>query len=82
VAKTDIGTAIVAGLVVGLICGLLPLITGLVKGRRELAIVGFITTAVGGLILGILLALPIAIGFTLAIFFWKPGRRDRHVTTA
>jgi hypothetical protein len=70
--ETDLGTALVAGLVAGIICGLLPLIVGLIKDRRQLAIVGFVVTAVSGLILGILLAVPVALGFTLAIFFWKP----------
>jgi hypothetical protein len=79
--ETDVGTALVAGLVAGIVCGLLPLLTRLIKDRRQLAIVGFVVTAVSGLILGLILAVPVALGFTLAIFFWKPAH-ERHTTTA
>jgi Flp pilus assembly protein TadB len=59
----------------------LPLIVGLVKDRRQLAIVGFVVAAVCGLILGLILAVLVAIGFTLAILLWKPAQ-DRRTTQA
>lgn len=73
----DLETAVIAGLIAGLVCGLLPLISGLVKGRRELGIIGFVACAVSGAVLGLLLAIPVAIVFTLAIFLWTPNARRR-----
>lgn len=59
---------IVGSLIMGAIVGAIPAILGLVKKQTMLGIVGFIACVVGNFILGLLLSLPICIGFTIAIF--------------
>lgn len=66
-------TSIIGALVVGIICGLAPLIAGKVKNQFKLGLIGFICCIVGGFILGIILALPAAIIFTLVITLKKPA---------
>lgn len=56
----DMETTIGIGLAVGAICGLVPLVYGLVRGRTGLAIGGFVACLVGGVALGLLLAVPLA----------------------
>jgi hypothetical protein len=63
----DVETMLLAGLIAGIVCGLVPLIAGYVKGRLQLGIIGFVVTALSGLVLGLLLAVPVAIVFTLFI---------------
>jgi MFS family permease len=66
------------GFVVGALCGLLPLLVGLKKQRRGLALAGWISCVVAGLILGLLLAIPVALVFTVVILFLKPrGGREQ-----
>jgi hypothetical protein len=65
-------TTIIAAFVVGIVCGLVPLIYGLKTGQTGLAIGGFAASIVGGLILGIVLALPVA-----ALFTWLIHRNAR-----
>ena len=67
----DLETAIVAGLIAGIVVGLIPLGAGFFKDRRALGLVGFVSSALSGAILGLLLALPVAIVFTLAIFLMR-----------
>ena len=75
----DVGDAALIGLVVGIVCGLIPLVSGFVKGRVALGLIGFAASAVAGVILGLLLALPVAIIFTLAIFLMRGERqREQH----
>ena len=52
----------------GFLFGLLPLVVGFVKHQRKYAFWGFILCIVGGAILGLLLAIPIAAIFTWLIF--------------
>jgi hypothetical protein len=52
----------------GSLCGLLPLIFGMRKGQQSLGLAGFVVCVFCGLVLGVLLALPAAIVFTLIIF--------------
>jgi hypothetical protein len=56
------------------------LIVGFVRGRAALGVVGLVVSAIGGLILGLILALPIAVVFTLAIVLY--GRERMHPTHA
>src|SRR5262245_12094090 len=70
--------ALVGACLVGCLCGALPLSVGLAMKRYGLAIGGFITCLVGGLILGVLLAGPAAIVFTIIIAsLGKPVSRRR-----
>lgn len=62
---------LIGSLLVGTVCGLAPLITGLIKKRAGLGIVGFISCLVGSFILGIILGLPVAVIFTLIIALKK-----------
>lgn len=61
----------ILAIVIGIICGLIPLITGFIKKRTKLGVIGFISSVIGGAILGLLLALPVAIIFTVIIFLKK-----------
>ncbi len=56
------------GAAVGLILGLVPLITGIIKGRLKLGLMGFAASIVGGSIFALILALPVAAVFTWLIF--------------
>lgn len=58
---------IIGAIVAGVVCGLVPLITGLVKGEQSLAWGGFVACIAGGFVLGIILAVPLAILFTVLI---------------
>jgi hypothetical protein len=57
--------------VVGVLCGLIPYFTGRHKNPK-LAKIGLYSTVVAGLILGIVLALPVAIIFTIIIAVTEP----------
>jgi hypothetical protein len=70
----DPGTLALVGLVAGIVCGLIPLAAGLIKHRMTLGVVGLVVSALCGALLGILLALPVAIVFTLAIVLMRPER--------
>ncbi len=63
----DVATAAVVGLIVGAIAGLAPLIAGYFRSRLALGVIGFVASVVGGAILGLLLAVPVALVFTLVI---------------
>jgi hypothetical protein len=70
---------IVIAIVAGVVCGLVPLIFGLVRGETGLAWGGFGACIVAGFLLGLLLALPMAIIFTVLI--WK-NSKDRQTQAA
>jgi uncharacterized membrane protein len=64
---------ILVGGTLGLVVGFVPLITGFVKKNLKFGILGFLASIIGGLILGLLLAIPIAAVFTWLIL---RGRRE------
>ena len=70
----DEGSVIVGALIVGVVCGLFPLVFGLTRGQTALAVGGFVACIAGGLVLGILLALPLAILFMVLIHTRSRGR--------
>jgi len=75
----DVGDAILIGLIVGVVCGLAPLVSGFLTGRVGLGVAGLVVTAISGMLLGLLLAVPVAIVFTLVIWFTRPERTQaRH----
>ena len=57
------GSLINAG--IGLVFGLVPLIIGFAKRNIKYGVIGFVGSIVGGALLGLLLAIPVA-----AIFTW------------
>jgi len=63
---------IIFGIALAAITGLLPLVTGLVKKKKKLAIWGFVATFVPGSIMGFILGMPIAVFFTYLIL--KPEK--------
>ncbi|HVM62212.1 MAG TPA: hypothetical protein VMV72_15225 [Verrucomicrobiae bacterium] len=60
------------GLVVGTLCGLIPFFVGRKKGQSTLGIAGLIVCMLSGLVLGVILALPASIIFTIVIVFASP----------
>lgn len=54
----------------GFLFGLIPLVTGFVKHQRKYGFFGLVLSVVGGAILGIFLAVPVA-----AVFTWLVLRR-------
>ena len=67
----DLSLQIAAGLIAGGICGLLPLLLGK-KKHPKLASIGFVTCIICGGVLGLLLALPVAIFFAIMIAVKAP----------
>jgi hypothetical protein len=65
-------STIIGALVAGAICGLVPLIYGLTRGQTALAVGGFVACVIGGLLLGVILAVPLAALF--AYLIWRQGR--------
>ena len=57
----DLIAALIGSLIVGGFLGLVPLICGLVKKRIGLAIGGFFACLGGGLLLGLILAVPMCV---------------------
>lgn len=55
---------LLAGIGVGFLLGLIPLITGIVKKKVKLGILGLVASTIGG-VLGLILAVPIVV-----IFMW------------
>ncbi len=68
------------GFVVGVLCGLLPLILGLKKQRCGLALTSCISCVVSGLILGLILAVPVSIIFTVVILFLKKPKEQNPIS--
>ena len=61
----------------GSLCGLLPLLVGKSRNNLTLGSVGFVCTLISGLILGVLLAAPVAMVFTLIIALSnRPAQRQ------
>ncbi|MGB8261947.1 MAG: hypothetical protein WCE75_16425 [Terracidiphilus sp.] len=58
---------LIGGALMGLVCGLLPYFVGKKKNVEGLPVTALWVCAVCGLLLGILLALPVAIVFTVVI---------------
>jgi hypothetical protein len=61
---------------VGLVLGLVPLISGFVKRKVKYGILGFVLSAIGGALLGVVLAIPASAIFTWLVF------RDPRVADA
>jgi uncharacterized membrane protein len=66
--------SLIDGFLVGLICGVIPLFFSTGKDRLKLGFGGLLACVVGGLLLGLLLALPLA-----ALFLWLIFRNSVEV---
>jgi hypothetical protein len=75
----DLGAAIAVGAAIGVVCGLVPLIFGLTRDEKGLAWGGFGACIAAGAMLGLLLAIPMAIVFTILIRN-NSKRRDAQTT--
>ena len=62
---------------IGFVLGLVPLIVGFMKRKRKLGFFGFVGSILGGAILGLLLAVPVA-----AIFTWLIVRPAKPVAAS
>lgn len=59
--------AIFGGLISGCLIGLIPFLIGLKREQKRLGIIAITTCSVAGVLLGALLAIPIAVGFSVVI---------------
>ncbi len=66
----------VGAFVAGALCGLLPLILALKKQRFGLALGSWICCVIAGLILGLILAVPVSIVFTVVTLCLKKAERE------
>ena len=73
--------AIVGALFIGAVCGLIPLIAGLIKKRIALAVSGFIVCMICGFILGVILALPVAIIFLVVILLTSKDKKEPETSS-
>ena len=62
----------IANTVLGVLFGLFPLVVGLKNSRAKYGIIGFLASVIGGFILSIVLAFPLALIFTLLAL--RPAR--------
>ena len=89
-AATDYATGywigvLIGAIGVGLVCGLVPLAAGAFTRQMRLGTIGFAACVVGSLILGAILAVPLALIFTVVIVVeWnrKPRSEDEVVPPA
>jgi hypothetical protein len=77
--KTEV---IVGAIVAGVVCGLVPLIVGLTRGEKGLAWGGFVSCIIGGFVLGLIAAVPLAIIFTVLIVKNSKVQRARDQQAA
>lgn len=64
----------------GLMLGLVPLFTGILKKNIKFGIFGLLASTVGGAVLGLILALPVAAIFTWLII--RDSKKPQKVTFA
>ena len=69
---------ILGAFVAGAICGLLPMIIALKKQRRKIALISWISCVISGFILGLILAVPVSIIFTVVILFGKKSNDQKE----
>jgi len=72
-------TAAIVGALLGSVFGLLPFLYGRRRGLDRLGSIGLGVSATAGLVFGVWLGLPVAIGFTIAI--WRVARRSSPATS-
>ena len=73
--------AVVGSLLVGVLLGLVPLILGQYVGEAKFGRLGFLLSVVAGFIAGAIGAVPVSIGFAVAIILrWR--RAKANVTSS
>jgi hypothetical protein len=72
-------TAAIVGAVLGSVLGLIPFLYGRRRGLDRLGSIGLGASAMAGLVFGVWLSLPVAIGFTIAI--WNAARRSSRAAS-
>ena len=70
----------VISIALSVLVALVPLFFGLGRQQRQLAIVGFVLTILGGVLLGLLLAIPVAAVFLYLIY--RKSTRTAEVESA
>ncbi|MBM6869191.1 zinc ribbon domain-containing protein [Pseudoflavonifractor phocaeensis] len=69
--STNYGAVVFGALAAGAIIGLIPFLVGKYNGNQNLGLIGFAACVVGNFIAGLLLSIPIAVGFVLGIILTK-----------
>ncbi len=64
----------IIGVIVGFVVGLVPLISGIFRKNLKLGLIGFVCSLIGGAILSLILALPVAGIFTWLILKGKTSQ--------
>ena len=63
----------------GVVIGLIPLITGIVKKNLKFGVFGFLGSILGGALLSLILAIPVAVIFTWFILRNARGNSELQV---
>ena len=72
-------TMIIFGVVSGVVFGFIPLILGLVKKKLKFGAIGFVSSIIGGAILGIYLAAPVSVVFSWLILRKPKAEESKEV---
>jgi hypothetical protein len=75
---------VIGAMGVGLVCGLIPLVAGAHTQQKRLGTIAFAACIAGSLILGAILAVPLALSFTIVIVVrWnrRPHAQEQTATT-
>lgn len=59
--------ALIGGTIAGAVCGLLPLLLARGRGQLPLGTAGMVSCMISGAILGLILAIPVAVIFTVVV---------------
>ena len=66
-STTKLVAMLIGGVIAGTLCGLIPYFFGKKRGQSKLGTIGLVSCIVSGMILGVILALPVAGVFALII---------------
>jgi hypothetical protein len=66
--------AAIVNTILGALFGVFPLVVGLRNSNRKYAVIGFIGSIIGGFLLSVVLAFPVALIFTLLAL--RPTRQE------
>ncbi len=71
--------AMLINIVLGFLFGTFPLLSGIILNNRKLGVYGFISSIIGGAVLGVFLSFPIAAVFTRLILKKSFAKEDDGV---